>query len=60
MTTLRLGRTRMVGVVPKFSETPGGVSHAGPRLGEHNIQVYGSWLGYDEEKLRSLLEEKVI
>ena len=55
-----LGRTRMVGVVPKFSETPGGVSHAGPRLGEHNIQVYGSWLGYDEEKLRSLSEEKVI
>ena len=55
-----LGRTRMVGVVPKFSETPGGVSHAGPRLGEHNARVYGSWLGYDEEKLRNLTEEKVI
>ena len=55
-----LGRTRMLGIVPKFSGTPGAVSHAGPRLGEHNAEVYSSWLGYDEEKLRGLAEEKVI
>ena len=55
-----LGRTKMLGVVPKFSETPGAVSHAGPRLGEHNAQVYGSWLGYTEEELGRLAEDKVI
>ena len=55
-----LGRTKMLGVVPKFSHTPGGVSHAGPRLGEHNAQVYGSWLGYDEEQLNRLAGERII
>jgi crotonobetainyl-CoA:carnitine CoA-transferase CaiB-like acyl-CoA transferase len=55
-----LGKTRMVGVVPKFSSTPGAVSHAGPRLGEHNQEIYGSWLGYDDEMLKHLAEERVI
>ena len=55
-----LGRTKMLGIVPKFSRTPGQVFHAGPRVGEHNAQVYGSWLGYGEEDLRRLAEEGVI
>ena len=55
-----LGRTRMLGIVPKFSRTPGDVSHAGPRLGEHNAQVYGSWLGYGEETIVRLAQDKVI
>ena len=55
-----LGRTKMLGIAPKFSRTPGQVFHAGPRVGEHNAQVYGSWLGYGEEDLRRLAEEGVI
>ena len=55
-----LGRTKMLGIVPKFSHTPGSVSHAGPRLGEHNSEVYNSWLGYDQDRLRHLAEKKVI
>jgi crotonobetainyl-CoA:carnitine CoA-transferase CaiB-like acyl-CoA transferase len=43
-----LGRTRMLGIVPKFSETPGSVEHAGPRLGQHNAEIYGEWLGYNQ------------
>jgi crotonobetainyl-CoA:carnitine CoA-transferase CaiB-like acyl-CoA transferase len=55
-----LGRTRMLGIVPKFSDTPGSVQHAGPRLGEHNRQVYGSWLGYSEEELDDLARRGII
>ena len=46
-----LGPTTMLGVVPKFSETPGAVTHAGPRLGQHNSQVYKDWLGLGPERL---------
>ena len=55
-----LGQTRMPGIVPKFSDTPGAVEHAGPRLGEHNAQVYGSWLGYDAARLRDLADDGII
>lgn len=55
-----LGHTRMLGVVPKFSDTPGSVQHAGPRLGEDNRQVYGSWLGYSEEELDDLARRGII
>ena len=55
-----LGKTLMPGVVPKFSDTPGAVEHAGPKLGEHNQQVYGSWLGYGEDTLRELADKGVI
>ena len=49
-----LGQTKMLGVVPKFSETPGAVEHAGPTVGEHNQHIYGSWLGLDDGKLNEL------
>ncbi len=55
-----LGEIRMVGIVPKFSETPGVVSHPGPKLGEHNREVYGDWLGLDDAALTRLAKEEVI
>ena len=55
-----LGRTRMLGIVPKFSETPGVMEHAGPRLGQHNDEVYREWLGYDEGELEDLANEGII
>lgn len=56
----QLGHTRMVGVVPKFSETPGAVEHAGPTLGEHNALVYGSWLGLGAEELARMAERGTV
>ena len=55
-----LGHTQMLGIVPKFSETPGSVEHAGPSLGEHNTQVYGEWLGFDAQELARLEQLGVI
>ena len=54
------GQTKMLGVVPKFSETPGAVEHAGPKVGEHNRHIYSSWLGLDEEKLTELNRQGTI
>ena len=55
-----LGQTRMLGVVPKLSETPGRVEHAGPTLGEHNSMIYGSWLGMSPEDIEALRARGVI
>ena len=55
-----IGRTVMPGVIPKFSDTPGAVEHAGPTLGEHNEQVLGSWLGYDSGQVAELASDGTI
>ena len=55
-----LGEMLMPGIIPKFSHTPGAVRYAGPKLGEHNRAVYGSWLGYDGETLRELADKGII
>jgi crotonobetainyl-CoA:carnitine CoA-transferase CaiB-like acyl-CoA transferase len=54
------GSVRMQGVVPKFSETPGEVRHAGGRLGADNESVYRDLLGLDAVALERLRRERVI
>ncbi len=49
-----LGEGLVQSAVPKFSETPGRVDHLGPGLGEHNEEVYGGLLDYDEETVADL------
>ncbi len=55
-----IGKTLMPGIIPKFSETPGAVEQAGPKLGEHNSKVLGSWLNFDQKRLADLEERGVI
>jgi crotonobetainyl-CoA:carnitine CoA-transferase CaiB-like acyl-CoA transferase len=55
-----LGDLPMVGITPKFSETPGAVTHAGPSLGAHNREIYRTRLGLDDAALARLAEEGVV
>ncbi len=47
------GPIRMQNVVGKFSRTPGGIRHAGPKLGADNRAVLVERLGFDETELRA-------
>ena len=55
-----LGKTKMPGVVPRLSESPGRVERLAPSLGQHNQEIYGDLLGYSAERLSTLEEEGVI
>ena len=55
-----LGTTKMPGIVPRLSRTPGRVEHLAPALGEHNDEVYSGMLGFSSEKIAELKEEGVI
>jgi crotonobetainyl-CoA:carnitine CoA-transferase CaiB-like acyl-CoA transferase len=56
----QLGEGLVQNTFPRFSETPGEISHLGPQLGAHNEEVYGEHLAYDEETLADLQSEDVI
>jgi crotonobetainyl-CoA:carnitine CoA-transferase CaiB-like acyl-CoA transferase len=51
---------KLPALVPKLSETPGGMEWVGPPLGAHNEEVFGKLLGYSDEKLKELAAEGVI
>jgi succinyl-CoA--D-citramalate CoA-transferase len=55
-----LGEAIVQNVVPKFSATPGSVDHLGPRLGEHNEEIFRSELGYSQETIKRLRDAGVI
>ena len=54
------GKLTQYGVAPKFAKTPTRVRTAAPLLGQHNTEIYGAWLGYDESVLEELRREGVI
>lgn len=51
---------KMQNAFPKLSETPGEVKWAGPKLGEHNAEVYGKVLGMTAEEISGLEAEGII
>jgi crotonobetainyl-CoA:carnitine CoA-transferase CaiB-like acyl-CoA transferase len=55
----QLGSLRVQAPVPRFSAATGRVDHLGPRLGEHNDEVYGQ-LGLSRSQLDDLRSRAVI
>lgn len=56
----RLGKVKIPGVVPKFSETPGSIRQIAPDLGEHTDEILKDIIGLDDERIAKLKEKKVI
>lgn len=53
-------QTKIPGIVPRFSRTPGRHKWPGPDIGEHNKEVYCGLLGIRDSNLKELIKERVI
>lgn len=49
-----LGAMTVQSAVPKFSENPCRIDHLGPKLGEHNAEVYAELLALSESDIDEL------
>ena len=56
----QLGAMMVQAPVPRFSSAPGTVDHLGPRLGEHNAEVYGELLGLTPDDIDDLRARGVL
>lgn len=54
------GPTRVPGLVPKFSETPGRIDHLGPALGVDTEQVLTGLLGYPRDRVGELRQRGIV
>ncbi|ARP88293.1 CaiB/BaiF CoA transferase family protein [Bordetella genomosp. 9] len=56
----RVGEYAVPNVVPRLTDTPGGIDRLGPALGEHNDEVYRERLGLSPERIEALAKAGVI
>ncbi|MBI4763464.1 MAG: CoA transferase [Deltaproteobacteria bacterium] len=54
------GKVLIPGIFPKLAKAPGRVEFLGARLGEHNREIYGDFLGLSPEEINRLESENVI
>jgi len=54
------GRTQVVGVPVRLSETPGSIRRAAPEFGQHTEEILTEMLGYPWEKVAHLKDDGVI
>jgi formyl-CoA transferase len=50
----------MPGVIPKLADTPGRILHAGPPIGHHNAEIYGTMLNMTADDLAAHEKDGVI
>ena len=55
-----IGPFPMQNVVPRLSETPGEVRWTGPKLGQHNDEIYGEVLRMSEDEVDAMRERGII
>lgn len=51
---------KLPAMAPVLSRTPGGTNWAGPKLAEHNSEVFGELLGMDDAELEQLQADGVV
>lgn len=51
---------RIPAILPKLSETPGGTEWAGPPVGAHNDEIFGSMLGLSAAEIADLRERGIL
>mgnify|MGYP001825028721 FL=1 len=55
-----LGEFPMQNVAPKLSDTPGEVKWVGPKLGEHNDEIFRGLLGLSDERVAELRDAGIV
>lgn len=55
-----LGPVRMQGLIAHLTRSPGCIRGPGPRLGEHNAEIFRDWLGCQPDELAQLEADGVV
>ena len=56
----RAGKIKLINFPVKFSETPAQLKTPAPLLGEHNRELLTELMGFNEEKIKELMQKGVI
>ncbi|MEZ5910092.1 MAG: CoA transferase [Hyphomicrobiaceae bacterium] len=56
----RVGTLAIPQVCPRLTDTPGSIEWLGPRLGEHNAEVFKGLLGLTDEEIAALQAKDVV
>jgi crotonobetainyl-CoA:carnitine CoA-transferase CaiB-like acyl-CoA transferase len=56
----RVGKLAVPNVMPRLSDTPGGVDWLGPDLGEHNDEIFRGLLKLNDSQIAELKQEGAI